>query len=112
MDKFTQNKEDIRIWNRWGYNFFNREIICYTDKIIDFNDKEDRWEITYKPKMWISKITLPEFFAFFKDKDLRKTFRWKACEGDWFTEYEKAEHNDEGKIYIPEDSSLNLFRED
>lgn len=107
--KLQDIKNDVIIWNRWGYDFFNRQIVCYTDNIIDFNEKKDRWEVTYKPKMWVNNVTWLEFLALFNDIELRKTFRVKACENDWFTEYEKAEHNEDGKTFISEDSSLNLF---
>lgn len=79
--------EEISIWNRWSYSFINREIICFTDKVIDFDEKREMWIITYKPKAWFDNISINEFRELRKIPELRKNFRW--FKDDWFTEEEK-----------------------
>lgn len=86
-------KKEIRIWNRWGYNPFTQEIICYTDWIVDFDDKKSMWEITFKPKTWIAKVSARQALEILKSREFRKTFRYDACLDEIFTEYEKPAEN-------------------
>lgn len=81
--------EEISIWNRWSYSPFNKEIICFTDKIIDFDEKHNMWIITYKPKYWIKNVSIKQFLDLLKKPECRKIFRW--FKDDWFTENEPGE---------------------
>lgn len=79
--------KEISIWNRWSYSFINHEIICFTDKIIDFDEKREMWIITYKPKYWIENVSFKQFWELLKNPKCHKIFRW--FKNDWFTEEEK-----------------------
>lgn len=89
IEKLT---EEISIWNRWSYSFIKREIVCFTDKIIDFDEKTKMWKITYKPKAWFKSIPFENFVKLHKIPELRKTFRW--FRDDWFTEEEPGDECD------------------
>ena len=95
-------KSEVRIWNRWGYNAFTQELICFTDKIVDFDDDKDEWIITYKPKAWIQNVTCKQAFQLLREREFRKTFRFAACDGDWFTERESAEKAEQNGEWFAE----------
>lgn len=80
-------KKEILSWEKWGYNFTTKEIVLFTSWVVDFNEKKEVFTTTYKPKAWIECNFKDFFFSFFKDKELRKNFRYHSS---YFTEEEKA----------------------
>lgn len=100
----TELAKEIAIWSRWSYSFIKQEIICFTEKIIDFDDKTHMWKITYKPKTWFNRISIKQFRELRKIPELRKNFRW--FKNGWFTEEDPGEEAPDG---VDSDAMKELF---
>ena len=88
---FEELKKEISIWDKWGYSFVNKNIVCYTlhDEYADEKPKNGKIKIDigYKAKLWISDISLIDFAKLLLDDESRKTFINETGDWMWITEY-------------------------
>jgi len=62
-------KKEVAIWDKWTFNWINREIVCYTCNVILDDDTK-----FYKAKEWIDNVSLHNFFQMILDKKTRENY--------------------------------------